>query len=121
MTDVGEETNWCTMKTRFRSEDDGWTLDGSKITDTAALERIRKCLADEGPIILEHCFYRGSSAPDRVVFEVYDEFIEYLNTKAFAGDAIHVWSFAAVCRNDNTIAYGKCPDDEGMIPRTGAY
>lgn len=109
------------MRTRFRSEDDGWTLDGSKISDTAALERIRKCLVDEGPVILEHWFYRGSCAPDRLVIDSYDEFIEYLNTKAFAGDAMHVWSFAAVCGNDNTIVDGKCPDDAGMIPRTGAY
>lgn len=109
------------MKTRFRSDDDGWTIEGKKITDSAALERIRQCLEDEGPIILEHWFYRGSCAPERLVFDNYDKFIEYLNTEAFAGDDMHIWSFAKVCGNNNTIAKGKCPDDAGMIPRMGAY
>lgn len=109
------------MKTRFRGEDDGWTSDGRKITAPEALDSIRRCLDDEGPIIVEHRFYRGSCAPERSVFSDIEGFLEYLNAHASAGDSIHVWSFAAVCRDDNGLATGKCPDDDGMVPARGAY
>jgi hypothetical protein len=109
------------MKTRFRSEDDDWTVDGRKITASEVLETVRQCLENEGPIIVEHWYYRGSCAPDRSVFDDYEAFVEYLDAHASAGDAIHVWSFAAVCRNDNELASGKCPDEDGLVPRQGAY
>jgi hypothetical protein len=62
------------MKTRFRSEDDDWSVEGRKITSPEALDAIRRCLENEGPIIVEHWFYRGSSAPDRAVFNDFDAF-----------------------------------------------
>ncbi len=109
------------MRARFRSDADGWSADGRKITSADNLNSIRGCLENEGPIIVEHWFYRGSSAPDRIVFDNFESFEKYLNTRAFAGDVIHVWSFASVCRDDNELAHGKCPDDEGMVPKDGAY
>jgi hypothetical protein len=109
------------MKTRFRSEDDDWTADGRKITSSEVLEAVRRCMENEGPIIVEHWFYRGSCAPDRSVCDDYEAFVEYLNAHAHAGDSIHVWSFAAACRNDNELASGKCPDEDGLVPRRGAY
>ncbi len=56
-----------------------------------------------------------------LVFDDFDNFIEYLNTKAFAGDAIHIWNFSEVCKDDNTITNGKCPAEDGRIPKKGAY
>jgi hypothetical protein len=109
------------MKTRFRSEADDWTADGRKITASEALDAIRRCLEAEGPIIVEHWFYRGSCAPDRLLFDSYEAFMEYLNSRASAGDAVHVWSFTAACRDDNKLASGKCPDEDGLVPRRGAY
>jgi hypothetical protein len=109
------------MKTRFRSEDDGWTADGRKITAPEALDTIRRCLDEDGPIILEHWFYRGSCAPDRMVINDFEAFSAYLDAHASAGDAIHVWSFAVVCRDENELASGKCPDDNGLVPARGAY
>jgi hypothetical protein len=109
------------MKMRFYYEDDGWVADGNKITAPAALEAIRRCLENEGPVIIEHWFYRGSCAPDRLIFDDYDTFLGYLDTHTFAGDAIHVWSFASVCRNDNELAHGKCPNENGLTPTRGAY
>ena len=53
------------MKARIRNEDDGWTAEGRRITAPEALEAIRRCLEDEGPIIVEHWFYFGSRSPDR--------------------------------------------------------
>lgn len=109
------------MKTRFRCDDDDWRPDGRKITDAENLEAIRTVLTSEGPIILEHWFYRGSCAPDRFIFDDFDELVTYLSDHTFAGDAIHVWSFASACTNDNTLAYGKCPDENGLVPKRGAY
>jgi hypothetical protein len=109
------------MKTRFRSDADEWIPDGRKITSPANLDMIRKTLEADGPIIVEHWFYRGASAPDRLVFDDFDAFNDYLNANAFAGDAIHIWSFAAVCKDDNELAYGKCPDENGLVPKRGAY
>ena len=86
-----------------------------------ALDAIRHCLEADGPIIVEHWFYRGSCAPERVVFGEFEAFAAYLAAHAAAGDAIHVWSFAAVCRDDNTLASGKCPDETGLVPERGAY
>lgn len=109
------------MKVRFQSEEDGWTTDGRKITASETLEIIRQCLEREGPIIVEHWFYRGACAPDRTVFSDLETFTTYLNTNTSAGDVIHVWSFAAVCKDDNGLTSGKCPDENGLIPAAGTY
>ena len=71
--------------------------------------------------VVEHWFYRGSRAPDRLVFDDYDDFLEFLNCRTAADDSIHIWNFATLCRDDNELAYGKCPDENGLVPRRGAY
>ena len=109
------------MKSPHRNDADEWVPDGRKITSQENLDAIRKTLESDGPIIVEHWFYYGSRAPDRLVFDDFDEFNEYLNANTIAGDAFHVWNFAAVCRDDNELASGKCPDDGGLVPRRGAY
>jgi hypothetical protein len=78
------------MKARFRCDDDSWSADGLKITAPEALDAIRRCLDEEGPVIVEHWFYRGSCAPDRMVFNDMDGFTSYLDAHASAGDAIHI-------------------------------
>lgn len=109
------------MRTRFRSDEDGWTVSGPNITSPELLDAIRRCLDEAGPVIVEHRFYRGSCAPDQMVFNDFEAFTTYLDAHASAGDAIHVWSFAAVCRDENALTYGKCPDEKGMVPTRGAY
>ena len=106
---------------RIRPESDDWRPDGKKILSPENLAVIERTLEDEGPIILEHWHYYGSRAPDRFIFADMDEFIAYVETKSVIGDAYHVWSFAAVCRDDNEIAHGKFPDEDGCVPRKGAY
>ena len=106
--------------TRWRSEADGWSDTGAKISAPANLDAIRKEL-DRGPLIVEHWHYRGASAPTRGVFEEYDAFISYLQEKAFAGDAFDVWSWADLCTPERRLAEGKCPADDGTVPRGGAY
>lgn len=108
------------MKARFFSGDDEWTTVGEKITSPACLEKIRAVL-EAAPIIVEHRFYRGASAPNRLVFDDFGEFTKYLHNNASAGDAIYVWNFGATCTEDNVLAKGKCPNDEDQYPKKGAY
>ena len=54
-------------------------------------------------------------------FDDLDDFMDYLDNKVFAGDALHIWSFASLCKEDNTIASGKYPDEKGCVPKKGAY
>jgi hypothetical protein len=109
------------MKTRFFDQGDDWTVDGPTINGPETLQNIREVLERDGPIIVEHRHYRGSSAPARLVFDDFNDFIEYLERKASAGDAIDVWSFPARCTAENKLVSGKCPDDQGLVPRQGAY
>jgi hypothetical protein len=105
----------------IRAESDGWTPNGRQILSDENLNVIRKTLDDEGPIILEHWFYRGSRSPERFVFDEFDRFLEYVQTSSAAGDAFHVWSFGSVCNDQNSIASGKFPDVDGAVPTRGAY
>jgi hypothetical protein len=109
------------MNTRVRPEGDEWSGEGSKITAPEKLAAIRSVLETEGPILVEHWFYRGGRGPRNLVFEEFDAFLAYLNEHASAGDAIDVWSLWRVCKPDSRIAEGKCPDDNGDVPRRGAY
>jgi hypothetical protein len=104
-----------------RCEADEWTPDGRKILTDENLKAIRATLEDEGPIIVEHWFYRGSRSPKRLVFEAVEDFLGYVENHARPGDAFHVWSYAAVCRDDNELVSGKYPDEKGEVPRKGAY
>jgi len=58
--------------------------------------------------------------PDRLTFEDFDEFLAWLDGTG-EGDAIWVWDFSAVCRDDNVLAHGKCPDERGWVPAGGPY
>lgn len=102
-------------------EGDGWSADGRSILSAERLAAIQMILQDKGPVIVEHRFYRGSRAPQRLVFDDYDEFIEYVKTKAISGDSFYVWDYEALCRDDNTLADGKYPDVDGRVPDRGAY
>lgn len=109
------------MKVVWRGKSDDWHASGNKITSPEKLKAIEACLEIDGPIIVEHWHYYGSRAPDRIVFDDYEVFIEYLHTQCIAGDSIHVWNFATVCGDTNQLVFGKCPDDDGLVPKHGAY
>ncbi|RYG75431.1 hypothetical protein EON80_00655 [bacterium] len=104
-----------------RSELDEWHPDGQKITSMENLEVIRKVLEDEGPVILERRIYRGSSSPERAIFESFDEIITFLETKVLPGDSIWIWSYDKVCRSENALTHSKIPDEDGCVPLKGAY
>ena len=104
-----------------RVETDNWTPNGQKILSPENLAIIRKTLENDGPIIVEHWFYRGSRSPSRLVFDDFDAFVDYVQTESAIGDAFHVWSYASLCRDENEIAAGKFPDGDGRVPTKGAY
>jgi hypothetical protein len=103
--------------------DDGreWSREGHNILSPERLAAIRHVLENVGPVIVEHWFYYGGRSPDRLVFEDCDAFMEYLRAKARPGDALFIWEFSRVCRDDNKLANGKYPDGEGRVPKGGAY
>jgi hypothetical protein len=99
-----------TFKTVWRNDGHNWSSDGEKITDGHKLETIRQVLEET-----------GGRAPDRLVFDDYDDFIEYLQQHAKAGDAIHIWDLHPLLRGDNELVHGKCPAEDGTVPKGGAY
>ncbi len=110
-----------TFKTLCRAETDHWSVDGEKITSPEKLEAIKKALEKSGPVLLEHRFYRGGCAPHHAVFDDFDDLVDYLKLNAKAGDAIHVWDVWPLMRDENRVAWGKCPAEDGAVPEGGAY
>ena len=110
-----------TFKTAWRNDGHDWSVDGEKITDPKKLEMIKGVLEKSGPIIVEHWHYCGGRAPDRMIFDDYEEFVAYLKEKAVAGDAIHIWDAHPLLRDDNELVHGKCPAEDGAVPKGGAY
>lgn len=109
---------------RFKTHTRGsteWIAEGASIVSPDNLARIRHVLEHVGCIIVEHWHFYGSRAPDRKVFDDFEEFLAYLNQHAVAGDAVDVWSMHGLCKPDNRLAEGKCPDQEGKVPKGGAY
>jgi hypothetical protein len=102
-------------------ESDDWQDWGNNILAPEKLAKIEKVVENLGPIILEHWFYRGGSAPDRLIFEDYESVRNYLGTRVAPGDAIHIWNYAELCRDDNSLTNGKYPDARGRTPKRGAY
>ena len=107
------------MKNIF--EGDNWILKGEKINSKTNLERVQECLENIGPIILQHWYYRGSRSPDRMCFDDFVEFHEYLSKQVSPGDIIEIWSMESVCKKENVFIQGKYPDDQGRVPEKGAY
>jgi hypothetical protein len=104
----------------IRVEEDRWSLQGRTILAPEQRVAIRECL-ERSPIIVEHWYYRAGRSPQRRVFDDLEDFENYLEAQARPGDAFHVWEFAALCRDDNTVASGKYPDTDGCVPEQGAY
>src|SRR5438046_557199 len=104
-----------------RAAADEWTSEGEKITAPEKLATIKEVLEKDGPILVEHKFLRGACAPHDAVFDDYEEFITYLPEHARAGDKISVWSLWPFMRDTRPLAHGKCPAEDGAVPKGGAY
>ena len=110
------------FKPGCRTEADEWTCDGEKISAPEKLAAIKKVLQESGPVLVDHGFLRGGRESRTAVFYDYEEFIEYLTEHARAGDSIRVWSlWPSVLRDTPPLAYGKCPAEDGAVPKKGPY
>jgi hypothetical protein len=109
------------MRIRAFNESDGWSHEGPDITSPENLQKIKDTLNSKGSIIVEHWHYRGSTSPSRLIFDDYDEFLTYLNAEGHAGDIVDLWAMHDLCTRENVLLSAKCPDDEGRVPKTGAY
>jgi len=105
-----------------RTESDDWHSDGPFLTDAETLEKLRVLIDKGATLIAEHWHYRGSRAPDRLVVDDVDNFLEYLQENAIAGDIVDVFDLTEAwgAKGEPAIS-GKCPDERGEIPRSGAY
>ena len=103
----------------MRHDADGWGP-GPSILDADTLAALRSALEDT-PLIVEHRFYRGASAPDRHIFEDADALERYLRERTRPGDDVWIWRFDALCRDNHAFAHGKVPDADGSVPAGGAY
>ena len=97
-----------------------WSEAGANILAPELLIKIRDILERE-PIILEHRLYAASSAPLRLVFDEYEDFLHHLKSRACPGDRILVWGYSSLCRDDNIVVDAKYPDEAGRTPRGGSY
>lgn len=102
------------------NEDDDWSKDGVNISSLDILAKVQTIL-EQGPVILEHWFYRGSRAPSRLIFDEYEDFLNYLTSEARPGDQFLAWDYAALCKDDNTVVSAKYPDASGRTRRRGPY
>ena len=107
-------------RTLDRYEPDNWTVDGKKILSEESVEKIKAVLA-RGPIIVQHWFYRGASCPRVFGFDDFEDFEEHLKNNAIPGDAFDIWSFVDVCKHDAVVTEGKLHDQDGCVPKGGAY
>lgn len=85
------------------------------------METIERALEAGAIVAVEHWHYRGANGPDRKIFDDFETFTDYLSETAFAGDAIHVFPINDALQEGNQLAWGKCPDTDGLAPRKGAY
>jgi hypothetical protein len=109
------------FKPGTRVDADEWALDGKKITEPTCLAAIHDVLKEDGPVLLEHRYLRGARAPDHIVFDDFEALTTYLSENARAGDNVYVWNLSAFIRDAQPLAYGKCPDADGAVPKKGPY
>jgi len=105
-----------------RYEPDDWSKVGEFFPTKEKLEKLEQLVIKGNFIVAEHWHYRGARCPDRMVIEDTDDFVEYLESKAIAGDIISIYDLTDESWNQKTVLMeGKCPDENGEIPKKGAY
>jgi hypothetical protein len=105
---------------RIMPDADDWSKTSANILGPEMLTEVRSVL-EQQPIILEHRLYRASTAPLRLIFEEYEDFLVHLTFRANPGDHLLIWGYSDLCKNENRLVDGKYPDDAGRTPRGGAY
>ncbi|WP_298868307.1 hypothetical protein [uncultured Gimesia sp.] len=98
-----------------------WSTKEPNILSEESLLIIKTTLEKEGSLIIEHWHYHGSRAPDLLIFDDYEDFLEYIYDNAIAGDIIDTWAMHKLCKNDNKLVSGKCPNEDDLTPESGSY
>jgi hypothetical protein len=110
-----------TFKKGWIVPSDEWVKDRPAISEEKTLNAVKQAFEAGRILVVEHWFYRGSRSPDRLVFDDFEMFEDYLKEKAFAGDSIHVFDITDALEDGKQLAYGKCPNEQGETPKRGAY
>ena len=98
-----------------------WSSEGANILSEENLSKLRHVFDTSGPVLIEHWYYYGSHSPDWFVFNDLDELQTYLSKHAKPGDAIDAWDLHSTCSRGKIVAGGKIPNEEGLVPKGGAY
>lgn len=99
---------------------DHWIVGYRNFYSSENLDRVKET-CEKGALIVEHWYLFGGSAPNRIIFDGYDRFVEYLHEHTKPGDILYCWDFDALCQHDNTTGEGKVPDELGRGFKGGAY
>ena len=99
---------------------DQWTLDESKQLGRH-LPHLRAVIENESALIVEHRFYKGARAPQRLIFDDFERLEAYIKVEAAPGDSFYVWKFEESCPSEGAFVAAKIPDAEGKVPLGGAY
>lgn len=110
-----------TFKQPWGRGGDNWSQAGEIITETAALDQVRAALAEFRILAVKHWHFAGSRAPSYVIVQDIDEFLDYLQENANAGDAVDVYDITDAISEERRIASGKCPNDNGEVPHDAPY
>jgi hypothetical protein len=97
-----------------------WTSDGPSIVAPENLQKIRDAL-DAGYIVLEHMHYFGGRSLDKMFVEDFEDFMDYVNTKAKPGDQFVIYAMEKLFDNKLYTLKAKYPDAKGRVPVGGAY
>ena len=96
---------------------DNWNLDASKTLSADKLREMRRILNKRGYVVVLHSHFCGARGATPSAYDDFELFAEYLKREAKPGDIIKVWPFPS----GDPMFEGKVPDEEGRVPRVGAY
>ena len=72
-------------------------------------------------LIVEHWKLNAGSAPNKVVFDDYADFVRYLHEETRPGDNLWCWDWGQLLTSENAALHGKVPNNRGHGHRGGAY
>ena len=97
---------------RFENDNREWTHDNSLNCQYSNI------FADADIYVIKHWLYCCASTPAIEMFLEKDWLEEYIIKNVRAGDILEIW---ALKEDKMKYAYGKMPDENGLIPMKGAY
>jgi len=96
---------------------DNWHLSSADVFSSSQLDQIQSYLESTGFIVVLHSHFCGARSASPSAFEDFDDFKDYLKLNGRPGDIIRVWAFP----NVEPMFKGKLPNENGKVPKIGAY